>query len=148
MLKILYYILVYSIFTNISVADSYITYSNQKRQEINQSACDQAFNQIAIFMRRSSSEVETFDVNDPGKKKNLQALLNVLEASGHKMESCLVQYKQHEEIIISALSDISIVLINLRGWKGANSYLIPSRDRMLDNYQNCLVKISEIEISH
>ena len=144
MIKSITIMMIYILCVSVSLADSYIEYTIAQRQEINESDCNQAYEKIADLMKSSITEIETYSPGDLNRKKNLQALHDMLNISEKKIESCLLSDRKNEEVITSALSDISMIVINLRGWQDADNYLIPSKERMLREYQRCIIKITNL----
>ena len=125
-------------------SDNYTEFSSRTMEEIDQSDCDHSFKLIVNFMRISTHHLESYEINNKRNRINLEALLKTLELSQHKVENCFLRYGKNNSNISSALSSISIIVIDLRGWVSAKNFLIPSKVRMLDSYQNCIMRISEI----
>ena len=97
-------------------------------------------------MQSYNEIIKNYDMANDSHKKNLQALLDTLEVSEQKIENCLLKYSKTDNNIDAALSSITIIAIHLRGWLNARNLLIPSKERMHSDYQDCIDQFSEIKI--
>ena len=96
-------------------------------------------------MQSYNEIIKNYDMDNDSHKKNLQALLDTLETSEQKIENCLIKYSKTDNNIDAALSSITIIAIHLRGWLNARNFLIPSKERMHSDYQDCIDQFSEIK---
>ena len=139
------------ILPTLCIAESYLGISARYSTEIREANCNQAFIKIADFMHISRSQIVDFDLKNKTKKENLRALHKSLTDSQKKVESCLIGYIQNENYsddntINSALSSLSIVVIDIEGWLYSRNHLIPPKERLIDKYQTCIKNISELKI--